>query len=131
MDWCGRCRSAPPRSAALPQKARSRPLGSSIVARLARIIFRPSRLRSASECSGECTRRTACSTSARHGCAKRASKSATLGADVLLDTLLLSRANFLLKGTSAVAEFALYFNPALAANTLDLELTDHGPRPKW
>lgn len=65
------------------------------------------------------------------------SKSATLGADVLLDTLLLSRANFLLKGTSAVAEFALYFNPALAANTLDLELTGCGralcgsERPHW
>lgn len=57
-------------------------------------------------------------------------QAATLGKDVLLDTLLLSRANFLLKGTSAVADFALYFNPALAANTVDYELS-WSPQPDW
>ena len=57
-------------------------------------------------------------------------QAATLGEDVLLDTLLLSRANFLLKGRSAVAEFALYFNPALAANTVDYELSS-SPQHDW
>ena len=57
-------------------------------------------------------------------------QAATLGEDVLLDTLLLSRANFLLKGTSAVADFALYFNPALAANTVEYELSP-SPQHDW
>ena len=57
-------------------------------------------------------------------------QAATLGEDVLLDTLLLARANFLLKGTSAVADFALYFNPTLAANTVDYELSS-SPRHDW
>ena len=57
-------------------------------------------------------------------------QAATLGEDVLLDTLLLSRANFLLKGRSADAEFALYFNPALAANTVDYELSS-SPQHDW
>ncbi len=35
------------------------------------------------------------------------------GEDVLIDTILLSRSEFLLKGASAVGEIALYMNPAL------------------
>ena len=34
-------------------------------------------------------------------------------AQVLLDMLLLSRCDFLLHAASGVAEFAIYFNPAL------------------
>ena len=50
---------------------------------------------------------------------------------MLLDTtLLLSRASFLLKGASAVADFALYFNPALAANTVEYELSS-SPQHDW
>ena len=57
-------------------------------------------------------------------------QAATLGEDVMLDTLLLSRANFLLKGTSAVADFALYFNPTLAGNTVEYELSP-SPHHAW
>ena len=41
------------------------------------------------------------------------------GEDVLIDCLLLSRTNFLLKCTSAVGEFAFYFNPALSGIDLN------------
>ena len=41
------------------------------------------------------------------------------GEDVLIDCLLLSRTNFLLKCTSAVGEFAFYFNPALTGIDLN------------
>jgi GT2 family glycosyltransferase len=41
------------------------------------------------------------------------------GEDVLIDCLLLSRTNFLLKCTSAVGEIAFYFNPALAGIDLN------------
>ena len=41
------------------------------------------------------------------------------GEDVLIDCLLLSRCNFLLKCTSAVGEFALYFNPQLECKDLN------------
>ena len=37
----------------------------------------------------------------------------TKGEDVLIDCLLLSKCDFLLKCTSAVGEYALYFNPQL------------------
>ncbi len=44
------------------------------------------------------------------------------GEDVLIDCLLLSRCDFLLKCTSAVGEFAMYFNPDLRC--IDLNLLD-------
>jgi hypothetical protein len=41
------------------------------------------------------------------------------GEDVLVDCLLLSRSDYLLKCTSAVGEFAMYFNPKLACVDLN------------
>ena len=41
------------------------------------------------------------------------------GEDVLIDCLLLSRCNYLLKCTSAVGEFAMYFNPDLLCTDLN------------
>ena len=52
------------------------------------------------------------------------------GRQVLLDTLLLSKCDFLLKPSSAVSEFAIYFNPALANNSYDFSIPDQ-PRPTW
>lgn len=43
------------------------------------------------------------------------------GEDVLIDCLLLSRCNYLLKCTSAVGEFAMYFNPDLECKDLNHE----------
>jgi hypothetical protein len=43
------------------------------------------------------------------------------GFDVLVDALLLSRCNFLLKSSSAVGEFAIYFNLSLHSRSLDLQ----------
>lgn len=43
------------------------------------------------------------------------------GLDVLLDAMLLSRCDYLLKSSSAVGEFAIYFNPKLHANSRDLQ----------
>ena len=41
------------------------------------------------------------------------------GEDVLIDCLLLSRCNYLLKCTSAVGEFATYFEPSLSCIDLN------------
>ena len=41
------------------------------------------------------------------------------GEEVLMDCLLLSRCDFLLKCTSAVGEFAMYFNPDLKCYDLN------------
>jgi len=43
------------------------------------------------------------------------------GEDVLVDCLLLSRCDHLLKCTSAVGEFAMYFNPQLTCEDLNLQ----------
>jgi len=43
------------------------------------------------------------------------------GREVLIDALLLSRCDFLLKCTSAVGEFAMYFNPELKCRDLNEE----------
>ena len=63
------------------------------------------------------------------------SQATVLGTDVLLDTLLLAKASFLLKGISAVAEFALYFSEHLRkpGGSYDLNLMfDRGqPKPPW
>ena len=53
-----------------------------------------------------------------------------LAHDVLLDVLLLSRCDFLLKSISAVSEFALYWNPKLHVNSYDVQLRGQ-PMPKW
>lgn len=46
---------------------------------------------------------------------------------VLLDTLLLSRCDYLLKSSSAVSEFALYFAPRLIARTHDFSFEAGSP----
>ena len=43
------------------------------------------------------------------------------GLDVLLDALLLSRCDFLLKSSSAVGEFAIYWSPRLHERSIDLQ----------
>ena len=43
------------------------------------------------------------------------------GLEVLVDCLMLSRCDFLLKCSSAVSEFAIFFNNALDPNSLDLQ----------
>jgi len=48
------------------------------------------------------------------------------GEDVLVDALLLSRASFLLKSSSAVGEFAIYFNLSLHERSLDLQYVSGG-----
>ena len=52
------------------------------------------------------------------------------GLDVLLDTLLLSKCDFLLKSASAVSEFALYFAPRLINRSYDFSLEDEQV-PGW
>lgn len=49
------------------------------------------------------------------------------GREVLIDALLLSRCDFLLKCTSAVGEYAMYFNPELRCRDLNHE----GRSPLW
>ena len=53
------------------------------------------------------------STSLRNTFQKQDGNCYTKGEDVLIDCLLLSKCDFLLKCTSAVGEYALYFNPQL------------------
>lgn len=43
------------------------------------------------------------------------------GLDVLTDSLLLSKSNFLIKSSSAVSEFAIYFNLNLHDNSINLQ----------
>ncbi|MEM9354992.1 MAG: hypothetical protein AAGB04_02165 [Pseudomonadota bacterium] len=52
------------------------------------------------------------------------------GEDVLIDCLLLSRCDFLLKCTSAVGEFAVYFNPQLRCIDLNHASDDLTPTQK-
>ena len=46
------------------------------------------------------------------------------GLDVLLDALLLSRSDYLIKSSSAVGEFAIYFNPTLHTRSVDVQFED-------
>lgn len=48
-----------------------------------------------------------------------------LGADVMIDTLLLSRSNFLIGVQSAVTEYALYFNPRLLNHSFTFGISKH------
>ena len=43
------------------------------------------------------------------------------GLDVLMDCLCLSKCDFLLRGSSAVSEFAVYFNTKLHHHSLNLQ----------
>ena len=52
------------------------------------------------------------------------------GVEVLLDTLLLAKCDFLLKSSSAVSEFALYYNPRLHNQSYDFSIPDQPP-PPW
>jgi len=40
----------------------------------------------------------------------------------VVDSLLLAHTDFLLKGTSALAEFAIWYSPRLATAHLDLQI---------
>ena len=51
------------------------------------------------------------------------------GEDALVDALLLSCANFLIKPASALSEFAVYFNPDLHNHTLELQYELGAPEP--
>lgn len=56
------------------------------------------------------------------------------GADALLDALLLSRCDFLLKTTSALSEFAIWLNLTLHERHIDLQFEDGGASqrfPAW
>ena len=53
-----------------------------------------------------------------------------LASDVLLDTLLLSKCDFLLKSISSVSEFAIYWNPKLHDHSFDVQLKGQ-PLPSW
>ena len=51
------------------------------------------------------------------------------GLEVVLDTLLLAKCDFLLKSASAVSEFALYFAPRLINQSYDFSLEDDSSPP--
>ena len=48
------------------------------------------------------------------------------GADAIVDALLLAHTDFLLKSTSAVSEFAIWYNPFLSTAHLDLQIEGAG-----
>ena len=52
------------------------------------------------------------------------------GVEVILDTLLLAKCDFLLKSASSVSEFAIYFSPRLINESFDFSLLDQ-PMPAW
>ena len=51
------------------------------------------------------------------------------GEDVLIDCLLLAKCDALLKCTSAVGEFAAYFNPRLVVTDMNVKLRAEPPPP--
>jgi len=59
-----------------------------------------------------------------------ANASATAGIDVLVDTLLLARCQYLLKCASMVSEAATYFSPRLINESFDFHVRNH-PSPAW
>ena len=52
------------------------------------------------------------------------------GCQVLVDSICLSKASFLVKSASAVSEFAIYWNMDLMQNSYDFDLWD-SPKPAW
>jgi len=65
-----------------------------------------------------------------HPCVNQSKSHVTLGEEVMMDTLLLSRADYLIKSLSSVSEFSLYLNPLLINNSYDINLLNH-PLPEW
>ena len=61
------------------------------------------------------------------GCKTEAASAAR---EVLLDVLLLARCNFLLSGASGVSELAVYFNPRLHHDSLNLAFR-YGQQHHW
>jgi len=55
---------------------------------------------------------------------------ATRGSTSVIDALLLSKCDFLIKSSSAVSEYAIYWNPSLVHRTYDFDLPDQ-PTPDW
>lgn len=51
------------------------------------------------------------------------------GEDALVDSLLLSCANFLIKPASALSEFSVYFNPGLHNHTIEMQYQVGAPPP--
>ena len=49
---------------------------------------------------------------------------------MLVDTLLLSRVDYLIKSNSAVSEFAIYYNPKLVNRSYDFSLPGQA-LPSW
>lgn len=72
---------------------------------------------------GECAYSNAMSRAAATG-----DGSGLLGLTALVDTILLSRCDFLVKSRSAVSEFAIYYSPRLINASYDFELPDQ-PQP--
>ena len=89
------------------------------------LVFRAGVLRGASPSS-----RNVGLNSGYHAHLLNTSGDPSLGRDVLLDTLLLSRTDFLLKSCSSVSEFALYWTPHLINRSYDFTLTG-SPLPPW
>ena len=67
------------------------------------------------------------------GARRRPARPAAVGEDVLVDTLLLARAAFLLKSVSAVGEFAVYWSEGgrLLERSYDFNLEGRQPVPRW
>ena len=67
------------------------------------------------------------------GARRRPARPAAVGEDVLVDTLLLARAAFLLKSVSAVGEFAVYWSEGgrLLERSYDFNLQTRQPVPRW
>ena len=63
--------------------------------------------------------------------ARRSGGNYRKGEEVLLDALLLSRCDFLLHSASGVAEFAIYWNPALHGKSVHLQYTYGRQTPPW
>ena len=61
------------------------------------------------------------------------------GRSALIDALILAHTDYLLKGTSSLSEFAMWYNPALIERHLDLQIEGEGAEsptykalfPKW
>ena len=65
-----------------------------------------------------------------HNMSRHGEAEAALGADVLIDTLLLARSSFLLKSISSVSDFSMLFNPDLIEHHFDFQ-TRGQPPPTW
>lgn len=99
----------------------------------ARVVWRNEAMRSNSSLNPGVDARLLSSSSAHDGASGGgggASLARRLGRDVLLDTLLLAKCDYLLKAQSSVSDFATLFSPHLIENSFDITLPDQ-PRPSW